>query len=100
MLWFSKRRLIKWFFLALAALGLVFTLGWSKPANAVTARHYTELEFGPLSEIQIPDFERYELPNGVVVNLMEKHDLPLVSGWASGHHGRSHAGWGNCKLYP
>ncbi|MGD1948178.1 MAG: M16 family metallopeptidase [Leptolyngbyaceae cyanobacterium] len=83
MLWFSKRRLIKWFFLALAALGLVFTLGWSKPANAVTARHYTELEFGPLSEIQIPDFERYELPNGVVVYLMEKHDLPLVSGSAT-----------------
>ena len=83
MLWFSKRRLIKWFFLAIAALGLVLTLGWSKPANAVTARHYTELEFGPLSEIQIPDFERYELPNGVVVYLMEKHDLPLVSGSAT-----------------
>ncbi|MEM1252177.1 MAG: pitrilysin family protein [Cyanobacteria bacterium P01_H01_bin.21] len=83
MLWFSKRRLIQWFFLALAALGLVLTLGWSKPANAVTARHYTELEFGPLSEIQIPNFERYELPNGVVVYLMEKHDLPLVSGSAT-----------------
>ena len=83
MFWFSKRRLTKSIFLAIAALGLVLTLGWSKPANAVTARHYTDLEFGPLSEIQIPDFERYELPNGIVVYLMENHDLPLVSGSAT-----------------
>ncbi|ESA33540.1 zn-dependent peptidase [Leptolyngbya sp. Heron Island J] len=83
MFWFSKRRLTKSIILAMAALGLVLTLGWSKPANAVTARHYTDLEFGPLSEIQIPDFERYELPNGMVVYLMENHDLPLVGGSAT-----------------
>ncbi|MEM8614737.1 MAG: pitrilysin family protein, partial [Cyanobacteria bacterium P01_H01_bin.105] len=83
MLWFSQRRLTKSIILAMAALGLVLTLGWSKPANAVTARHYTDLEFAPLGEIQIPDFERYELPNGMVVYLMEKHDLPLVSGSAT-----------------
>ncbi len=83
MLWFSKRRLTKSILLAMAALSLVLTLGWSRPANAVTARHYTDLEFAPLSEIQIPDFERYELPNGMVVYLMEKHDLPLVSGSAT-----------------
>ncbi|MFG6105708.1 pitrilysin family protein [Leptothoe sp. EHU-05/26/07-4] len=83
MFWFSKRRLTTSFFLAMATLGLVLTLGWSKPANAVTAHHYTDLEFEPLSEIQIPEFERYELPNGLVVYLMEKHDLPLVSGSAT-----------------
>ncbi len=83
MFWFSKRRLITSFFLAMAAFSLMLTLGWSKPANAVTARHYTDLEFEPLSEIQIPDFERYELPNGIVVYLMENHDLPLVSGSAT-----------------
>lgn len=83
MFWFSKRRLTASFFLAMATLGLVLTLGWNQPANAVTARHYTDLEFEALSEIQIPDFERYELPNGMVVYLMEKHDLPLVSGSAT-----------------
>ncbi|MEM9486227.1 MAG: pitrilysin family protein [Cyanobacteria bacterium P01_F01_bin.116] len=83
MLWFSKRRLTKSLFLAIAAIGLVLTLGWSKPANAVTARDYNELEFAPLGEIQIPDFERYELPNGMVVYLMEKHDLPLIGGTAT-----------------
>ncbi|MGD1856690.1 MAG: M16 family metallopeptidase [Leptolyngbyaceae cyanobacterium] len=83
MFWFSKRRLTTGFFLAIATLCLVLALGWSKPANAVTARDYTELEFAPLGDIQIPDFERYELPNGMVVYLMEKHDLPLVSGSAT-----------------
>ncbi|MEM9809276.1 MAG: pitrilysin family protein, partial [Cyanobacteria bacterium P01_D01_bin.56] len=83
MFWFSKRRLTTAFFLAMATLGLVLTLGWNKPANAVTARHYTDLEFAPLGEIQIPDFERYELPNGMVVYLMEQHDLPLINGTAS-----------------
>ena len=83
MLRFLKRRLTKSIVLAMAALGLVLTLGWSKPANAVTARHYTDLEYAPLGEIQIPDFERYQLPNGMVVYLMEKHDLPLISGSAT-----------------
>ena len=83
MIWFSKRRLLSSFLLAMASLGIALTLGWSQPANAVTARHYTDLEFAPLGEIQIPDFERYELPNGMVVYLMEKHDLPLISGSAT-----------------
>ncbi len=83
MFWFSKRRLTAGFVLAMATLGLVLTLGWSKPANAVTASDYNDLEFAPLGEIQIPEFERYELPNGMVVYLMEKHDLPLISGSAT-----------------
>ena len=56
MFWFSKRRLLTSFFLAIATLGLVLILGWNQPANAVTARHYTDLEFAPLGDIQIPDF--------------------------------------------
>ncbi|NEQ51420.1 MAG: insulinase family protein [Leptolyngbya sp. SIO3F4] len=83
MFWFPKRRLTVCFLLAMTTLGLVLTLGWSKPANAVTARDYNELEFAPLGEIQIPDFERYELPNGMVVYLLEKHDLPLINGTAT-----------------
>lgn len=61
----------------------VLALSWQTPAAAITPRHYTELEFPPLREIQIPDFERYQLDNGLVVYLMEDHELPLISGSAT-----------------
>lgn len=78
----DKRRLVS---LLLAVLGLLgaLTLGWQRPASAFVPRHYSELEFPPLGTVEIPDFERYELPNGLVVYLMEDHDLPLVSGSAT-----------------
>ena len=82
---FSPRR-FRWMYLLLGVISLtaVLALGLpSAPAAAVTARDYTELEFPPLSDIQIPDYERYELPNGLVVYLMEDHELPLVSGSAT-----------------
>lgn len=69
--------------LGLTTLVTVLALSWQSPAAALTARHYNELEFPPLSEIQIPEYERYELPNGLVVYLMEDHELPLVSGGAT-----------------
>ena len=52
------------------------------PAAAATAKHYTELEFAPLPEIQLPAYTRYKLDNGIVVYLMEDHELPLVGGTA------------------
>ena len=52
------------------------------PAVAATAKHYTELQFAPLPEIQIPAYTRYKLDNGMVVYLMEDHELPLISGTA------------------
>jgi len=64
----------------LIALVTTLALSWQPPAVAVTPRHYTDLEFPPLSEIQIPDYERYRLDNGLTVYLMEDHELPLVSG--------------------
>lgn len=82
---FTARR-FRWLSLLLGVISLttVLALGLpSRPASAVTARHYTELEFPPLAEIQIPDYERYELPNGLVVYLMEDHELPLVTGGAT-----------------
>jgi len=78
----DKQRLVS---LLLAALGLLvtLTLGWQRPASAFAPRHYNELEFPPLGTVEIPSFERYELPNGLVVYLMEDHELPLVSGSAT-----------------
>jgi zinc protease len=49
---------------------------------ATAAKHYTELKFTPLSEIKLPKYERYVLDNGLVVYLMEDHELPLVTGTA------------------
>jgi len=55
---------------------------WCLPAVAVTAKHYTQLKFPPLEEVQIPKYTRYVMDNGMVVYLMEDHDLPLVGGTA------------------
>lgn len=52
------------------------------PAVAATPRHYTELKFDPLPEIVLPKYTRYKLDNGMVVYLMEDHELPLVGGTA------------------
>jgi zinc protease len=50
------------------------------PATAATPKHYTELTFPPLPEVQFPAYSRFTLNNGLVVYLMEDHELPLVSG--------------------
>lgn len=62
---------------------VLVTFAWSRPAQAIEAKPYEELVFPPLGEIQIPEYERYELDNGLVVYLMEDHDLPLVGGSAT-----------------
>jgi zinc protease len=63
----------------LVVICLLLTFNFSSAATAA-AKHYTELEFAPLPEIKLPKYERYKLSNGMIVYLMEDHDLPLVSG--------------------
>ncbi|NET71976.1 MAG: insulinase family protein [Sphaerospermopsis sp. SIO1G2] len=58
---------------------LTFNFSWVATA---AAKHYTDLQFEPLPEIKLPDYERMVLDNGLVVYLMEDHELPLVSGTA------------------
>ena len=73
----SKVRPIAWI------LTLTFLLFSSlMPALASSAKHYTELTFSPLPEIKLPNYSRFQLENGMVVYLMEDHELPLVSGTA------------------
>ncbi len=62
-----------------AALMLALTAG---QAIAATPRHYDELDFPPLPEVQLPDYERYQLANGLTVYLAEDRELPLVNGMA------------------
>jgi zinc protease len=61
---------------------VLFAIVSHLPAVAASAKHYTELEFAPLPEIQLPKYERYKLDNGMVVYLMEDRELPLVGGTA------------------
>ncbi|WP_346292708.1 pitrilysin family protein [Sphaerothrix gracilis] len=75
-------------FLPSALLSLITLIGallfsWQPAAVANEALHYTELEFPPLGEVQIPPYERYELENGLTVYLMEDHELPLIGGTAT-----------------
>ncbi len=68
----------KW--LALMAIALFIVIMSHPMAMAVGAKHYTELEFPPLPQVQLPDYDRYQLDNGMVVYLVEDHQLPLIYG--------------------
>src|SRR5262245_47194254 len=62
---------------------------WALPAQtaraakpAATAPSYKDLKFPALRQIEIPNVERYTLPNGMKLYLLENHELPLVGGFA------------------
>ena len=75
-----SKKLFSWLSLVLLTVLLSFAI--RIPAIADTPKHYTELEFPPVPEVQFPEYDRYELDNGMVVYLLEDRDLPLVGGTA------------------
>ena len=77
---FSRRQSPFIFLLGILAVVAIALLFRSPASVAATAKHYTELEFPPLPELQIPEYTRAELDNGLVVYLMEDRELPLVEG--------------------
>ena len=68
--------------IAFAVIPILLVMGAIRPGTAATAKHYTDLEFSPLAEVQIPEYSRFQLDNGLTVYLMENHELPLVNGIA------------------
>lgn len=76
-----RGRAIAYLLIAIVVFGITLT-GLGRRALADTPRHYTELEFAPAPEVKLPDYSRFELPNGMIVYLMEDHELPIVSGSA------------------
>jgi zinc protease len=56
----------------------------AQPAAAATgmAAKYRGLVFPPLRDVEIPKVEKFTLPNGMRVYLLENHELPLISGRA------------------
>lgn len=75
-----SKKLFSWLSLVIFTVLLSFTV--RLPAIADTPKHYTELEFPPIPEVQFPEYDRYELDNGMVVYLLEDRDLPLIGGTA------------------
>ncbi len=66
---------------------LLVGMGRSPLFAADAPRSYPDLEFPPAPQVQIPEYDRFELDNGLVVYLMEDRELPLVSGNVLVHTG-------------
>ncbi|BAZ81533.1 pitrilysin family protein [Sphaerospermopsis kisseleviana CS-549] len=76
---FSLKFSKSWRFISALVIAFLLTFNFSWVATAA-AKHYSDLQFTPLSEIKLPKYERFVLDNGLVVYLIEDHELPLVSG--------------------
>ena len=48
-------------------------------APALAQKHYTEIEYPPLPDFEVPEATRLELDNGMIVYLIEDRELPLVN---------------------
>ncbi len=51
----------------------------AKPKPQAPAAGYKSLKYPPLNKIKVPEPTRFELPNGMVVYLVEDHEIPLVN---------------------
>ena len=67
----NMRRLIQITF----AFALVSLSG----SDAVAQKHYKELTYPPLNEIQAPEADRVTLTNGIILYMVEDHSLPLIN---------------------
>ena len=73
---------------ALAAVSLALTLAAAGPSAAQqVATTVDELTYPPLRQFDIPQPERHELANGMVLLLLEDHEMPLVEATALIHTG-------------
>jgi len=48
------------------------------PAAAARKKPWEKFKYPELGEIQIPEYERVELANGMIIYLVEDHEFPLV----------------------
>jgi len=74
------KKVFTWLGLTLLTTALILTS--NLPARAQTAKHYDELTFAPLPEVRLPEYDRYQLTNGMTVYLVRDPKLPLVGGSA------------------
>src|SRR5690606_16542286 len=70
-----RRAMIRMFRTVLPLFALLALV--AAPAQA--QRPYDKIETPPLPDFNVPEAERVELPNGMLVFLIEDHELPLVN---------------------
>lgn len=74
--------------LAALAAGLALAASAALPAPApAQVERPEQIHYPPLPELHVPTPKRVELPNGMVVMLVEDHELPLVRATALVHTG-------------
>jgi len=63
------------------AVFVVFVLAAASSAIAqkLPVSSYKDLQYPPLHKIQVPEPVRFEMPNGIVVYLVEDHELPAIN---------------------
>ena len=77
------RRLILSFTLAALAFAQQRPATTAKPTYGGTVPPtYKDLKYPPLNPIKIPPVERYTLPNGMTIFLVEDHEIPVVNAQA------------------
>jgi zinc protease len=75
----KNKPLVAQAFLPVFLIFLPSLLTAQKPAAPPS---YKDLKFPPLRKIVIPNVERFTLPNGMKLYLLEDHELPVVAGFA------------------
>src|SRR5258708_1827473 len=64
------------------ALAVSLALPQTKPVAS-----YKDIKYPPLHNVKVPEPFRYELPNGIVVYILEDHELPAFGASAMIHTG-------------
>lgn len=62
-----------------AVLVLFVMAGFGVSAQTKPAEHYQDLRYPSLNKIQPPKPDRFVLPNGLTVYLVQDHELPMVT---------------------
>ncbi len=59
-------------------MALVLILSFTICSTSFGQKSYKELKYPPLHELKMPEVQREVLPNGMILFLVEDHDLPLI----------------------
>lgn len=73
-------KLLQW--ISFSLITITLTIFTKNDVFAQVANNYQNIKYPPLPEIQLPNYDRYQLNNGMVIYLVEDHKLPLINGSA------------------